>query len=85
METIIYGKYALRQNRLSLDDVDDDRIPVDGTPAWFTLNLQVNTTFSHNISASIGVENMLDRLYRVHGSGINGPARNVFMNLTYVY
>jgi hemoglobin/transferrin/lactoferrin receptor protein len=85
METIIYGKYALRQNRLSLDDVDDDRIPVDGTPAWFSLNLQVNTTFSHNISASIGVENMLDRLYRVHGSGINGPARNVFMNLTYVY
>ena len=80
-ELQFYSRFASSQPRLSTDALDDPRIPVGGTPGWFTLNIRGRYQFSGNISISIAIENLLDRLYREHGSGINAPGRNFILGL----
>ena len=71
-----YSRFAARQDRLSVDDLDDPRIPPEGTPGWFTLNLRGGFTFHQSLIVQIACENILDLNYREHGSGVNGPGRN---------
>ena len=71
-----YSRFAVRQDRLSADDLDDPRIPPEGTPGWFTLNLRGGVTLRQSLIVQIACENILDRNYREHGSGVNGPGRN---------
>jgi TonB-dependent heme/hemoglobin receptor len=71
-----YTRFAMEQPRLSKDDLDDPRIPIGGTPGWFTLNLRAEYKISPSIKVNFAIDNILDRLYREHGSGINGPGRN---------
>ena len=51
------------------------------TPAWFTLNLKGTVYFNKYLSATFGVENITDQLYRVSGSGISAPGRNYIVSL----
>lgn len=51
------------------------------TPAWFTLNLKGTVYFNKYLSATFGVENITDQLYRVSGSGISAPGRNFILSL----
>lgn len=51
------------------------------TPAWFTLNLKGTVYFNKYLSATFGVENITDQLYRVSGSGISAPGRNFIVSL----
>ena len=82
---IIFSDYFIRfagkQNRLSSDDIDDPRIPIEGTPRWYTLNLRVGFYSSKNLIFQISLENILDQNYREHGSGINAPGRNLIFSL----
>ena len=71
-----YSRFAARQDRLSADDLDDPRIPPEGTPGWFTLNLRGGVTLRQSLIVQIACENILDRNYREHGSGVNSPGRN---------
>ncbi len=80
-ELSAYMRFASAQKRLSTDDRDDPRIPPGGTPAWYTLNLRLRYSLSPNIRLQLRLENILDRLYREHGSGINGPGRNGVISL----
>lgn len=51
------------------------------TPAWFTLNLKGTVYFNKYLSATFGVENITDQLYRVSGSGISAPGRNFIISI----
>lgn len=72
--------FASKQDRLSSGDIDDHRIPEGGTPGWQVLNLYS----SYRVNAfliSVGLLNILDETYRVHGSGIDGIGRSIFIDL----
>lgn len=45
-------------------------------PAWYTLNFKAAYFFNKHLSASFGIENITDQLYRTAGSGISAPGRN---------
>ena len=49
---------------------------VDGTPAWFTLNLKSSFSVNKNWLLQFGVENILDRNYRLFASGFSSAGRN---------
>jgi hemoglobin/transferrin/lactoferrin receptor protein len=53
----------------------------DGMPAWYTLNLSAAYTINRYLQLEAGVENMLDKNYRVFASGISAPGRNYFVTL----
>ncbi len=71
-----------RQDQLALRDVTDtSRIPPGGTPGFSVFGLSVGTALSDRADLSFSVDNLFDRDYRVHGSGLNGPGRNLIWNL----
>lgn len=55
----------------------------NGTPAWFTLNLNLNYNVNQHFTVQAGMENILDTEYRTFASGINAPGRNVYGTLRY--
>lgn len=58
------------------DRGDTQRIPPGGTPGYARLDLFLNRQLTPQLRLGLGVENVTDRDYRVHGSGVNGPGRN---------
>lgn len=54
---------------------------VDGTPAWYTLNLRGSYVFNERITATLAVENLLDHHYRPYSSGVSAPGRNFIIAL----
>tara|TARA_Y100000590_G_scaffold424000_1_gene530432 strand:- start:6362 stop:8629 length:2268 start_codon:yes stop_codon:yes gene_type:complete len=76
-----FVRFASRQERLSSDDLDDPRIPAGGTPGWFTVNVRGGVTIGKSVILQLSLQNMLDRNYREHGSGMNGPGRNLVLSL----
>ncbi len=75
-----YSRFALHQDRLSTDDLDDNRIDTGGTPGWFTLNFRFSYRLFNGFTFRAGLENILDLNYREHGSGINAPGRNIVLS-----
>lgn len=71
--------YASTQNRLAQGDKDDNRIPKGGTPGWGIVNIHTNTQL-WGVQLSTGVTNLLNTDYRMHGSGINGMGRNLYIS-----
>jgi iron complex outermembrane receptor protein/hemoglobin/transferrin/lactoferrin receptor protein len=82
-----YSRFADRQDRLSSGDRRDPRIPGltrdpkeddprAGTPGWFTLNIRTGINIADQTRLMFGVENITDRRYREHGSGVDGPGTN---------
>ncbi|MDZ4795618.1 MAG: TonB-dependent receptor [Bacteroidota bacterium] len=72
---------ASKQARLAQGDKDDIRIPAGGTPGWEVLNLYTGYKIS-KLQLNIGLQNMFDRDYRTHGSGINAVGRSAFISAT---
>jgi len=69
----VYGWLVARQDRLSDRDTRDSRIPPGGTPGYGTLNVRLGRQISDCQRVTLGIENILDKAYRVHGSGVDGP------------
>ena len=67
-----YTWMAKRQDRLNFQDISDNRIPDGGTPGYATFNLRYGTMLSETRHLTIELENILDKDYRVHGSGVDG-------------
>lgn len=72
-----YTRFAGSQSRLSSDDKDDPRIPPGGTPGWSIINIRGLYRINSYLRVTCMLENVLDLNYREHGSGINGPGRNL--------
>ena len=70
-------EFADAQNRLSARDIDDVRIDPNGTPGWAVLGADVRWQPTEGWELMLGVNNILDKRYRVHGSGIDAPGRDI--------
>ena len=76
-----YIRGAFRQHRLSRADEADPRIPSSGTPGWATLNLRGTSELKPGLFGTVALENVFDRRYRVHGSGIDAPGTNLVVQV----
>jgi hemoglobin/transferrin/lactoferrin receptor protein len=76
-----FVRFAGRQDRLNDRDRSDPRIDPNGTPGWMTLNFRSGWEISRNFLARVAVENILNKAYREHGSGIDAPGINVIASL----
>jgi len=72
-----YLDFAGEQDRLSPRDAGDPRINPAGTPGWATLNLLLSWQASQQLELGLRLENLADKNYREHGSGINANGRNM--------
>lgn len=72
-----YLDFASRQDRLSPRDESDPRINPDGTAGFGTLNLLFSWQASDRISTGLRLQNLGDKNYREHGSGIDAPGQNL--------
>ena len=78
-----YGLYAAGQKRLSARDRVDPRIDPDGTAGWATLNARIAWRASERLDLALRAENLGDRRYREHGSGLDEPGRNFILTADY--
>jgi outer membrane receptor protein involved in Fe transport len=69
----------------SSDKKDSTRIPEGGTPGYTVLDLRGGYRASDAWSFNYGLENVFDEDYRIHGSGLNRPGRNLFFGLTFSF
>ena len=61
---------------------DADGRAIDaGTPGWYTLNLRGGVRLTDFNRLTVALENLLDKRYREHGSGINSPGLNLIISL----
>jgi hemoglobin/transferrin/lactoferrin receptor protein len=75
------GDWALRQTRLSPEDRRDNRIPKGGTAGYGVLHLRSGWLAHRDWTLRVALENVLDQNYRVHGSGIDMPGRNLLVGV----
>lgn len=66
----------------SLNGSDNpEEATIDGTPSWWTLNLQYTVQLNSLLRAQVGVENIFDIHYKTYASGISAPGRNIMLAL----
>lgn len=80
-----YVLYATRQDRLSATDRSDPRIGPEGTAGWAALNARAAWKASDRFALALRVENLGDRRYREHGTGLDEPGRNFVLTADYRY
>lgn len=80
-----YVLFADDQGRLSPRDEADPRIHPDGTPGWGTLNLDLSWYPVAALELGLRAENLFDKAYREHGSGIDAPGINVAVRANWVF
>jgi len=76
-----YLLFASGQDRLSPRDIRDVRINPNGTAGWLTLNLAAIWRPADDWQIVASVENIFDKRYRVHGSGVDSAGRNLILSL----
>jgi len=76
-----YLLFAASQDRLSPRDIRDVRINPDGTPGWLTLNIAAAWQLNDRWQIGASLENILDKNFRVHGSGIDSAGINLGLSL----
>jgi len=75
-------EHAQEQDQLSTrDELDTQRIPPGGTPGYTVLHLRSEWQLRPFLTLSLAIENLTDEDYRIHGSGLNEPGRNVVLSL----
>ncbi|QNN22894.1 TonB-dependent receptor [Planctomycetales bacterium ZRK34] len=73
---------ADRADKLSSGDVrDTSRIPPGGTPGYAILSLRGGYQVTDQLLLTLGLENLTDEDYRVHGSGSNEPGFNAILGV----
>ena len=84
----IYTWISDRQNRLDpVRDIQDERIPIGGTPGFATLNLRTGRTFGGNREhrVSVSLENITDKAYLIHGSGVLGTGATARLGYSWMF
>lgn len=73
---------ADKADRLSLkDETDVERIPPGGTPGYAVVGLRAGCPLSETARMTVGLENLFDKDYRIHGSGVNEPGRSLVVTV----
>ena len=80
-----YLLFASSQDRLSPRDVRDPRIDPMGTAGWGTLNVSLDWQATSALQLGLRLENLADKAYREHASGIDAPGRNVGLWVNYSF
>ena len=80
-----YLLFASSQDRLSPRDVRDPRINPMGTAGWGTLNVSLDWQATSSLQLGLRLENLADKAYREHASGIDAPGRNVGLWVNYSF
>ena len=76
--------YAEEQDDLSTrDQGDTQRIPPGGTPDYTVFTLRSHYQVTRHLGIALALENITDEDYRIHGSGLNEPGRNLVMTLSW--
>jgi outer membrane receptor protein involved in Fe transport len=74
------------QDRVLPNTPDATRVPLYlSTAGWATWNVQGGFPVNDWLSLSGGVYNILDRNYRVHGSGVDSPGFNAFLGMRFKF
>lgn len=73
-------RFAAEQDRLSARDVRDVRIDPTGTGGWGVLGARASWVY-RDWQFTVGLDNLLDKRYRAHGSGLDAPGRNLIVSL----
>lgn len=73
---------AAKQSRLAKGDKDDHRIPEGGTPGWRVVNLKAGYSWN-KICINVGINNLFNKAYRYHGSGIDGYGRSFWLSFNF--
>lgn len=77
---------AEKADRLSADDErDTQRIPPGGTPGYAVLTLRGGATVLDDLLLTVALENVADEDYRIHGSGVNEPGRNLVVQAEWTF
>ncbi len=74
-------QFASKQNRLAQGDKDDNRVGAKGTGGWQVINLYCGYK-SGVFNFNIGFQNLFNKDYRTHGSGINAVGRSAWFALS---
>lgn len=77
--------YASTQDRLSARDVRDTRIHPNGTGGFVSYNIYANWKLSGTAKIRLGLENIFDKKYREHGSGLEAAGRNFHASFSYLF
>lgn len=67
------------------DESDTQRIPTGGTPSYVVGSIYAGWQARENLELNLGLENVTDEDYRIHGSGQNEPGFNVIMGAKLVF
>jgi len=70
-------RFSGDQDRLSNRDIRDIRINPEGTAGWAIVGMKASWKPNDIWNIDLVADNLLDKAYRVHGSGIDGPGRNL--------
>ena len=83
VETFV--RAASDQDRLSAEDEKDVRIPEGGTPGWWTWSVRFGATVFDHVRVTAVLENLLNKKYKYHGSGIYSPGTNAVLSVEGFY
>ncbi len=73
-------------DKLSADDErDTQRIPPGGTPGYVVFTLRGGFTVYTRTTVTLALENLTDEDYRIHGSGVNEPGRQLVAQVSYAF
>ncbi|QDV05881.1 Colicin I receptor precursor [Planctomycetes bacterium Poly30] len=73
--------WATAQRQLNPDDVTDPRIDPTGTDGWAVVSFNVSGQLASGVQWSATLGNLLDKNYRVHGSGFDAPGRSIVLGI----
>jgi hemoglobin/transferrin/lactoferrin receptor protein len=72
------------QNRVLPGVSDNTRVPLyRSTAGWVSVAVRAGLPLGERWQVLTAIENLLDRNYRIHGSGIDAPGINAYMKLSY--
>ncbi len=81
LETWIRLGATARQDRLSARDRADPRINPEGSAGWARFGLGLRWQASETMTLRLQVDNLADRSYREHGSGVDAAGRDFWVEL----
>lgn len=84
-ELELFSRFARRQDRLSPRDRTDPRIDPRGTAGFAVFDLHWSQPLSDRASVRLRLDNVFDKRYREHGSGLDAPGRSLGLVLDIGY